>query len=125
LQPVNGPDGKPYPGYWFATLKDVKAGDASLGELKVLVADLKPSLAKGDFPPADGALAYTAFQDRVLKLDYKNERVGISQPLKAEVPCPDSCGELTTPTFGRNGPPIVATTGLEVNHKPVVVQIDT
>jgi hypothetical protein len=125
LQPVNGPDGKPYPGYWFATLKDVKAGDASLGELKVLVADLKPSLAKGDFPPADGALAYTAFQDRVLKLDYKNERVGISQPLKAEVPCPDSCGELTTPTFGRKGPPIVATTGLEVNHKPVVVQIDT
>lgn len=125
LQPINGPDGKPYPGYWFATLKDVKAGDASLGELKVLVADLKPSLAKGDFPTADGTLAYTAFQDRVLKLDYRNQRVGISEPLKAEVPCPDSCGELTTPTFGRKGPPIVATTGFKVNNEPVVVQIDT
>lgn len=125
LQPINGPDGKPYPGYWFATLKAVKAGDASLGELKVLVADLRPSLAKGDFPTADGTLAYTAFQDRVLKLDYRNQWVGISEPLKADVPCPDSCGELTTPTFGRKGPAIVATTGFRVNNEPVVVQIDT
>ncbi len=125
LQPVNGPDGKPYPGYSFATVEDLHAGDAALGEVKVLVVDLKPSVAKGEIPKADGTLAYTAFRDRVLTLDYKSQHVGISEPLNADVPCPGSCGDMTMPTFGKHGPPIVVTTGFEVNHKPVIVQIDT
>ncbi len=125
LKPVNGPDGKPYPGYSMATVKDLKVGDASLGDVKVLVVDLKPDIAKGDIPTADGTLAYTVFRDRVLKLDYRNRRVAVSDVLSADVPCPGSCGELTTPTFGKKGPPIVVTTGFALNGKAVAVQIDT
>ncbi len=125
LKPVNGSDGKPYPGYSVATMKGMKAGDASLGDVEVLVVDLQPGISRGDIPRADGTLAYTAFQDRVLKLDYKSHRFGVSEVLNADVPCPGSCGELTTPTFGKKGPPIVVTTGFAVNGKPVAVQIDT
>jgi hypothetical protein len=125
LKPVNGPDGKPYPEYSMATVKDVKAGAASLGDVQVLVVDLKPDIAKGDIPNADGTLAYTAFRNRVLKLDYRSHLVAVSDVLNTDVPCPGSCGELTTPTFGKKGPPIVLTSGFAVNGKPVEVQIDT
>lgn len=40
LTPVNGSDGKPVAGYGRAVLDGVKLGDASLGEVKVLVVDL-------------------------------------------------------------------------------------
>lgn len=125
LQPLNGPDGKPYPNYFLSTLKDVKVGDAPLGDLKVLVVDLAPSIAKGDMPKADGTLAYTAFSDRILRLDYKGNRVDISEKLDTAIPCPASCGELTTPTFGHKGPPILVTTGFTVNGKPTAMQVDT
>jgi len=125
LGPVNGPDGKPYPNYFFATLKGVKLGDAALGDIKLLVVDLQPDFAKGNIPKADGTLAYTAFGSRLLRLDYKSRSVGVSEILTAEVPCPGACGEVTTPTFGKHGPPIVVTTGFAVNGKPVAVQVDT
>ena len=125
LKPLNGPDGKPYPDYFLATIPNVKVGDAELGDLKLLVADLQPYMAKGTLPKADGTLAYTAFHDRMLKLDYKSRWVGVSEVLKADVPCPGSCGDVTNPTFGKKGPPIVVTTGFEVNGKPVAMQVDT
>lgn len=76
-------------------------------------------------PAADGTLAYTAFRDRVLELDYVRRTVRISEPLKAELACPGVCGTITTPTFGKQGPPIVVSTGFSVNAKPVTAQIDT
>ena len=125
LDPVNGPDGKPYPGYFLTSLKDVKLGDAALGDLKFLVADIQPYLAKGNMPKGDGTIAYTAFPDRMLRLDYKGKWIGVSDKLETDVPCPGSCGELTTPTFGHKGPPILVTTGFAVNGKPTSMQIDT
>lgn len=125
LQPVNGPDGKPYPGYASGTVGDVRIGDATLGDLEMLVVKLKPGIDKGEMPAADGTLAYTAFKDRVLTIDYKNHRVNVSAVLKADAPCPHSCGTITNPTFGKQGPPIVVTTGFQLNGKPLTMQIDT
>jgi hypothetical protein len=122
LDSIPGTDGKPYPNYFFATLKDTKMGDASLGDLKVLVTSLHDGIAKGQMPQADGTLAYTAFQDRILRIDYKARRVEAPSTVAA---CTADCGELTTPTFGKKGPPIVVTTGFKVNGKPVSMQIDT
>jgi hypothetical protein len=125
LQPVNGPDGKPYPGYASGTIPNVRVGDVALGDIKMLVVNLKSSIDKGVMPAADGALAYTAFKDRVLTIDYKNHRVNVSGVLKAAAPCPQSCGTITNPTFGKQGPPIVVTTGFQLNGKPLTMQIDT
>jgi hypothetical protein len=125
LQPVKGPDGKPYPGYASGTIPNIRVGDAALGDLEMLVVNLKSSIDKGVMPAADGALAYTAFKDRVLTIDYKNHRVNVSGVLKAAAPCPQSCGTITNPTFGKQGPPIVVTTGFQLNGKPLTMQIDT
>jgi hypothetical protein len=125
LKPAMGPDGKAYPGYSIATAENVKLGSTTLGEIKFLVADLQPDIRKGTFPVSDGTLTYTAFHDRVLQLNYKERLIGVSEPMTTDVRCPGFCGTVSHPTFGKQGPPIVVTTGFNVNGKPVTVQIDT
>jgi hypothetical protein len=125
LEPVNGPDGKPYPGYASGTLAGVRISDVALGDLEVLVVNLKPSVDNGSMPNADGTLAYTAFKDRVLTIDYRNRLVHISRVAPASTSCTHACGIITNPTFGKHGPPIVVTTGFQLNGQPLTMQIDT
>ena len=125
LTPVLGTDGRPRPNRWSATLKDLRIGDLSLGDINVMVLDLQPSLTKGAIPAADGFLTYPAFVGRALRMDYKTRRVEASEASRQNLPCPRDCGTLTTPTFGHDGPPIVASTGFTVNGRPLIVQIDT
>lgn len=122
---VNGPDGKPVAGYGRSVLTGVRLGDVSLGDIKVLVLDVASEVKRDRMPAADGTLAYTAFRDRLLELDYRRRTVHVSEPLTANLPCPRFCGTLTTPTFGNQGPPIVVGTGFSVNAKPISAQIDT
>jgi hypothetical protein len=125
VQPFVGRDGKPIPEYSIATLSDVRVGDLPLGDLKVLVLNLQPDMQKGIMPKADGLLTYPVFKGRVLTMDYKTHRVEVSEKLSADRPCPNFCGALATPTFGKQGPPILTTTGFQLNGKPIVAQIDT
>jgi hypothetical protein len=125
VTPINGADGKPVDGYAQAALTGVTLGEASLGKVGVLVMDLATFIKCDSMPAADGTLAYTAFKNRILELDYKKKMVRISGPLTQDVPCPGFCGDLTYPTFGKDGPPIVVTTGFAVNGKSLTVQIDT
>ena len=125
LKPALGPDGKPYPGYSIATAKKIQLGNIPLGDIKFLVADFQPDIKSGTFPVADGTLTYTAFHDRMLQLNYKERVIGVSEVLTSDAHCPKFCGTVTHPTFGKQGPPIVVTTGFNVNGKPVTVQIDT
>jgi Aspartyl protease len=125
LTPILGTDGKPRPNRWSATLKDLRIGDLSLGDINVMVLDLQPSLRKGTIPAADGFITYPAFVGRALRMDYKNHRVEASEASRQDLPCPRDCGTLTTPTFGHDGPPIVASTGFTINGRPLIVQIDT
>jgi len=125
VAPAMGADGKPIAGYGISVLAGVKVGDASLGDVKIVVMELASEVKADHMPAADGALAYTAFKDRLLELDYVRRTVRFSDPLTAEVACPGFCGTLTTPTFGKAGPPIVVSTGFSVNAKPITAQIDT
>jgi hypothetical protein len=125
VSPVTGSDGKPMPGLGMATIMGLKLGDAALGDIKFLVMDLSDGIKRDRIPPVDGTLAYTAFKDHVLELDYVGRRVRISEKLIANLPCAGFCGSLTTPTFGHHGPPILVTTGFSVNGKPITAQIDT
>jgi hypothetical protein len=125
LKPALGPDGKPYPGYSIASAKNIQLGSIPLGDIEFLVADFQPDIKSGTFPVADGTLTYTAFHDRMLRLNYKEGVIGVSEVLTTDARCPNFCGTVTHPTFGKKGPPIVVTTGFNVNGKPVTVQIDT
>jgi predicted aspartyl protease len=125
LKPVLGPDGKPYPGYSIATARNIQLGSIPLGDIDFLVADVQPDIKNGSFPVADGTLTYTAFHDRMLRLNYKERVIGLSEVMTTDARCPHFCGTVTHPTFGEKGPPIVVTTGFNVNGKPVTVQIDT
>ena len=58
----------------FATHVSWRRGGLEHEDVSGWVMDLKPYVAKGIQPDADGVLAYTAFQDRLLQLS-KN-RVG-------------------------------------------------
>jgi hypothetical protein len=125
LKPINGPDGKPYPDYLVAKIEGASLGDASLGDLKMLVVKPAPDAKKSAPGSADGQLSYRVFKDRILKLDYNAQQVSVSDVLTADVPCPGFCGTITLPTFGKQGPPIVVASGFQVNGQPVDVQIDT
>lgn len=125
VAPVKGGDGKPVEGYARAVLAGAMLGSAALGDVKVLVLDLASYIKQDRVPPSDGTLSYTIFKDRFLELDYKNKTVRVSEPLNVDVPCPVFCGDITNPTFGKHGPPIVVTTGFKVNGQSLTVQIDT
>ena len=125
VTPVKDRDGKPVADYGRSLLAGVKLGDASLGDVKVLVMDVAGYVKRDRMPAADGTLAYTAFKDRILELDYLRRTVRVSEPLSSELPCPGFCATLTTPTFGKQGPPIIVSSGFSVNEKPITAQIDT
>ncbi|WP_263350696.1 retropepsin-like aspartic protease [Acidicapsa acidisoli] len=123
--PVKGADGKQVPGYGRAVLSGLKIGDAGLGDVKVLVMDLAAYMSKDQMPKSDGSLAYTAFKGRMLEMDYVGRKVRFSDLQTGDVQCPGQCGELTTPTFGKHGPPILVATGFSVNGKAITAQIDS
>ena len=125
VSPVKGADGKEVAGYGSAVLHGLQVGDAGLGDVKVLVMDLSAFMTKDQMPKSDGSLAYPAFKGRVLEMDYVGRKVRFSDVLTGDVKCPGQCGELTTPTFGKRGPPILVATGFSVNGKAITAQIDT
>ena len=129
VEPVKDEAGKVIPQYGKTTVSGAKIGDGVLGEVKLLVMDLSEMIQKGQVPQADGSLTYTVFKDRLLEMDYLNKLVQFSEPLTATVGCPvaapGKCEELTTPTFGKKGPPILVATGFSVNGKAITAQIDS
>jgi hypothetical protein len=125
VSPVKDADGKDVAGYARSVLGGLKVGEGTLGDVKVLVMDLSAMEAKDQVPKADGSLAYTAFRDRLLEMDYVGRKVRFSEVLTGDVGCPGKCGVLTTPTFGKKGPPILVATGFSVNGKAITAQIDS
>lgn len=108
-----------------AVLEGTRMGDASLGDIPVLVADPTSSTGKGRAPKVEGVLAYTAFKDRLLRLDYKHHRVLVSEPLSADPPCSRFCGDITASTIDNSSARVLLTTGFALNGTPVTARLDT
>ena len=117
-------DGKVVPGRYTTEVAHARVGKTPLPPVKFVVVDLQRLVTQSQMPPADGVLSYTALKDRVLTLDYGRHRVTVSDSASAKIPA-KNFGVLTYPTFGQNGPAIVATTGFQVNGQPITVQVDT
>ncbi len=117
------------PAYQRALLKDLRLGTMAkgvdLGDVKVLVNDLAGLMKQNQMPRADGTLAYTAFADRLVEIDYARHQLRVSAPLIAPLACNGLCGKLELITFGKHGPPIVVGGGFVVNGHVVRAQIDT
>ena len=113
------------PGLEIASVSGVKIGATAIGIVRMAVMNLSDQISAGKFPKMDGTLAYTAFSGRLLQLDYVHHLLNVSGVLDSAPTCPQTCGQMSLITFGKDGPPIVTTTGFSVNGKPIVAQLDT
>jgi hypothetical protein len=112
-------------GMFMTEIPAIRVGAATLRNVSTLGLSLTQMIAQKQMPDVAGTLAYTAFKDRLLQIDFVNHKVRISEPLSAPAPCRDTCDKFSLITFGKKGPPIVVAEGFEINGKPVTAQIDT
>lgn len=104
---------------------DVEIGGATLREVPFTPFVLNEYIAKGEMPRARATLAYTAFKDRIVQLDFVEGRVRISPVLSEALTCRQPCAALHPIPFGTKGPPILVADGFSANGKPLTAQIDT
>jgi hypothetical protein len=109
-------------GMFRGVVPSVRVGPLALDGLPVLAMDL----AANQMPPGiAGTLAYTAFKDRILEIDWVKRRVRVSGPASRQNGLPADLDHFELVTFGKAGPPIVVARGFAINGFPVTAQIDT
>jgi hypothetical protein len=111
-------------GMFQTVVPALRIGALKLENLAVLSADLSEMIRAKEMPRVDGILAYTAFQDRVLQLDFAAHVLRISEP-QPSGSCRGRCDKIALITFGKEGPPIVVAQGFELNGEKVSAQVDT
>jgi hypothetical protein len=113
-------------GTFRITIPEVKVGAVTLTAVPGLAMDLTEMIEHQQMPQVDGTLAYTAFKNRVVQLDFRNHKLSISDvDLKPEDAPASSCEKIELITFGKEGPPIVVAKGFELNGKKLSAQVDT
>jgi len=121
-----GPVAKGMPaGSYPARIAALQIGELTLNDVDVTAMDFTDWIAKNQMPRVAGTLAYTAFKDRILQLDFAAHQLRISDHLTGPVDCGKICAKYSLITFGKQGPPIVVAEGFEINGKSVTAQIDT
>jgi len=108
-----------------ATIPSLSIGPLRLSGLRILTMGVSDMIAQNQMPHADGALAYTAFKDRAVQLDFHSRRFRISEVISNAPPCTGACDTFSLITFGKNGPPIIVANGFTINGHPLTAQIDT
>ncbi len=109
-------------GVFRGIVPTVRVGPLAFDNLHVLVMDL----ASNQMPPGiAGTLAYTAFKDRLLEVDWVKRRVRVSGVAPPGSGSPADADRFELVTFGKAGPPIVVAHGFSINGFPVTAQIDT
>jgi hypothetical protein len=120
-----GFDGKTKAGSYDLARPDVTVGTIVLKSVPTIGYGMQDDIAKGEMPHSRFLLAYPAFKNRILQLDFVHHRVRISDVLTEAANCDGACASLSFPTFGKAGPPIVVSDGFAVNGHPITVQIDS
>jgi hypothetical protein len=112
-------------GSYPAKIAALQIGELTLKDVDVTARDFTDWIAKNQMPHVAGTLAYTAFKDRILQLDFAAHQLRISDVLTGPVDCEKICAKYSLIAFGKQGPPIVVAEGFEINGKSVTAQIDT
>ena len=119
------PPGAPE-GMFRTQIASLKIGGATLKNLPALVMGLGAMISQKQMPRVDGTLAYTAFKDRVVQLDFAAHKFRISdEQAGSPTKCEAGCDKISLLTFGKDGPEIVVAEGFEINGKKVSAQVDT
>jgi predicted aspartyl protease len=124
LKPTERQESGAPEGMFQTVVPALRIGALKLQNLAVLSADLSEMIRAKEMPRVDGILAYTAFQDRVLQLDFAAHVLRISEP-QPTGSCRGRCDKISLITFGKEGPPIVVAQGFELNGEKVLAQVDT
>jgi hypothetical protein len=112
-------------GMFRTTIPSISVGNAKLTNVGTLALSLSEMISQNQMPHVDGTLAYTAFKDRILQIDFVAHKLRISELLTAPTECTGACDKISLIKFGQEGPPIVVADGFEINGKKVSAQIDT
>jgi hypothetical protein len=112
-------------GMFRTIIPSISVGDVKLTNVATLAMSLSDMISQTQMPHVDGTLAYTAFKDRILQIDFVGRKVRISEVLTAPVDCTGACDKISLIKFGKEGPPIVVADGFEINGKKMSAQIDT
>jgi hypothetical protein len=118
------PAGAP-PGMFRTEIPIVSIGTVRLVGVRALAMVLGDMISQNQMPHLDGTLAYTAFKDRILQIDFAAHKVRISEVLTASTGCSGTCDKFSLIKFGKDGPPILVANGFEINGKKVTAQVDT
>lgn len=125
LKPIGSlPAGAPE-GMYRTKIPSICVGEVKLENVPATAMVLGDMIAQNQMPAVDGTLAYTAFKDRVVQLDFAAHKLRISEVLTAPSPCVGACDKISLIKFGKEGPPIVVANGFEINGQHVTAQVDT
>ena len=100
-------------------------GSMAMTQVPAAGMDLTEMINQNQMPDVAGTLAYPAFKDRIIQLDFVANKFRVSDVLKSPVKCAGKCDTISLITFGNDGPPIVVADGFEINTVKVTAQIDT
>jgi hypothetical protein len=125
LKPSQPPKAGAPSGMFRTAMPAVHIGGLTLTNVAALGMDLSEMIAQKQMPHVAGTLAYPAFNDRIVQLDFAAHKMRISEVLTAPAPCSRVCGKISLVTFGKEGPPIVVAEGFEINGESVSAQVDT
>lgn len=103
----------------------VTIAHAQLSGVLFMAFALADNIEKGLIPHSRGSLAYTAFDDRVIQLDFVHHRFRVSDPIASAAPCAGHCAKLDLVKFGKNGPPVLVGEGFSANGHSIRAQVDT
>jgi hypothetical protein len=112
-------------GMFRTIIPSISVGNVKLTNVGTLALSLTEMISQNQMPHVDGTLAYTAFKDRILQIDFVAHKVRISEVLTTPTECKGACDKISLIKFGNEGPPIVVADGFEINGKKASAQIDT
>jgi hypothetical protein len=126
LQPLHPPKPGGAPIELIPTrIPTLHIGSMSLTQVSAAGMDLTDMINQNQMPDAAGTLAYPAFKDRIIQLDFVANKFRISDVLTSPVKCVGKCDTISLITFGKEGPPIVVADGFTINTERVSAQLDT
>jgi hypothetical protein len=112
-------------GMFRTVMTGVHIGALTLASVPAIGMDLSDMISQKQMPHVAGTLAYPAFKDRILQLDFAAHKLRVSDVLTGPVKCTGACDTMALVTFGKDGPPILVADGFEINEVKVSAQVDT
>jgi hypothetical protein len=125
LKPSEPPKPGAPSGLFRTVMNSVHIGMLTLTNVPAIGMDLSEMISQKQMPHVAGTLAYPAFKDRIVQMDFATQKLRVSDVVTAPVRCIGVCDTMSLITFGKDGPPIVVADGFEINGERVSAQVDT